>query len=113
MNLKHPFKWLHFQLDVILLNVQWYCRYAFYRDLEEMMREWGVEVELSTLYRWVQRYALEINKRCRPHLRPTKRFWRVNETYIQVEGKWKYLYRLDSAGNTLDFLLSRTLARIV
>lgn len=33
--------------------------------------------------------------------------WRVDETYISVKGKWKYLYRaVDSAGNTIDFLLS-------
>ena len=48
-----------------------------------------------------------LDKRCRPHLKPTNDSWRVDETYIEVKGKWKYLYRaVDSEGNTLDFLLT-------
>lgn len=59
------------------------------------------------VFRWVQQYGPEIDKRCRPHLRPTNDSWRVDETYIEVKGKPKYLYRsVDSAGNTLDFLLT-------
>ena len=78
-----------------------------YRQLEEMMCERGVEVDHCTLYRWVQKYAPEINKRCRPHLKLTNDSWRVDETYLKVKGKWKYLYRaVDSEGNTLDFLLA-------
>lgn len=53
------FKWRHFQSDIILLNVRWYCRYALsYRDLEEMMRERGIEVDHATINRWVLKYAL-------------------------------------------------------
>ena len=55
----------------------------------------------------VQRYGPEIDKRCRPRLKLTNDSWRVDETYIEVKGKWKYLYRaVDSTGNTLDFLLT-------
>ena len=102
------FKWRHFLPDVILLNVRWYCRYALsYRDLEEMMAERGVEVDHSTLNRWVLKYAPELDKRIRPYLNSTNDSWRVDETYIQVKGKWKYLYRaVDSVGDTLDFMLS-------
>ena len=102
------FKWRHFVPDVILLNVRWYCRYALsYRDLEEMMAERGVEVDHSTINRWVLSYAPELDKRVRPHLTLTNDSWRVDETYIQVKGAWKYLYRaVDSRGNTLDFMLS-------
>lgn len=102
------FKWRHFQADIILLNVQWYCRYTLsYRDLEEMMQERGIEVDHSTINRWVLKYAPELDKRIRPHLRPTNDSWRVDETYVKVKGAWKYLYRaVDSEGNTLDFLLS-------
>ncbi len=102
------FKWRHFLPDVILLNVRWYCRYPVsYRDLEEMMQERGVEVDHSTLNRWVLKYAPELDKRIRPHLKQTNDSWRVDETYIKVKGQWKYLYRaVDSDGNTLDFLLS-------
>jgi transposase-like protein len=59
------------------------------------------------VYRWIQAYAPELDKRCRPQLKPTNDSWRVDETYIKVKGKWKYLYRaVDSLGNTLEFMLS-------
>lgn len=55
----------------------------------------------------VQEYSPEIDKRYRPHLRITNDSWRVDETYIEVKGKPKYLYRaVDFQGNTLAFLLS-------
>lgn len=93
---------------MILLNVRWYCRYALsYRELEEIMRERGIEVDHSTLNRWVLKYAPELDKRIRPHVGLTNDSWRVDETYVKVKGVWKYLYRaVDSAGNTLDFMLS-------
>ena len=54
----------------------------------------------------MQRYAPQLDKQCRLHLKPTNDSWRVDAPYIRVKGKWKYLYRaVDSAGNTLDFLL--------
>ena len=101
------FKWRHFLPEIILLNVRWYCRYALsYRDLEEMMAERGIEVDHSTINRWVLKYAPELDKRIRPHLNQTNDSWRVDETYIKVKGEWKYLDRaVDSEGNTLDFLL--------
>ena len=71
------------------------------------MLERGLTVDHTTVYRWVQTYAPEIDKRCRPHLKSTNDSWRVDETYIEVKGEWKYLYRaVDSEGNTLDFMLS-------
>ena len=108
--MSHPvlFKWKHFQPEIILLNVRWYCRYALsYRDLEEMMAERGLSVDHSTINRWVLQYGPELDKRCRPHLRPTNDSWKVDETYVKVKGAWKYLYRaVDSSGQTLDFMLS-------
>jgi transposase-like protein len=72
-----------------------------------MMQERGVEVDHSTINRWVLRYAPELDKRIRPHLKTTNDSWRVDETYIKIKGVWKYLYRaVDSEGNTLDFMLS-------
>ena len=102
------FKWRHFLPEIILLNVRWYCRYALsYRDLEEMMAERGIEVDHSTINRWVLKYAPELDKRIRPRLKQTNDSWRVDETYIKVKGQWKYLYRaVDSEGKTIDFLLS-------
>lgn len=103
-----PFKWRHFEGEIILLCVRWYLRYALsYRDLEEMMEDRGLSVDHTTVYRWVQHYAPELDKRCRPHLKGTNDSYRVDETYVKVKGQWKYLYRaVDSEGNTLDFLLS-------
>jgi IS6 family transposase len=55
----------------------------------------------------LQAYAPELNKRCRPHLKPTNKSYRIDETYIRVKGEDKYLYRaLDSTGQTIDFLLT-------
>lgn len=71
------------------------------------MAERGIEVDHSTINRWVLKYAPELDKRIRPHLKQTNDSWRVDETYIKVKGQWKYLYRaVDSQGKTLDFLLS-------
>jgi transposase, IS6 family len=110
MTEQHPFKWRHFRVDIILLCVRWYLRYSLsYRDLEEIMLERGLHVDHTTIYRWVQQYAPEMEKRCRPHLKPTTDSWRVDETYIKIKKEWMYLYRaIDSEGNTLDFWLSST-----
>ncbi len=71
------------------------------------MQERGVQVDHSTIHRWVLKYAPELDKRIRPHLKPTNDSWRVDEIYIEIKGTWKYLYRaVDSQGNTLDFMLS-------
>ena len=60
-----------------------------------------------TVFRWIQAYALELEKRIRSHLRLSNSSWRVDETYIRVKGHWTYLYRaVDSRGQTIDFLLS-------
>jgi transposase, IS6 family len=83
-------------------------RYSLsYRDLEEMMEERSLAVDHTTIYRWVQAYAPELERRLRPHLRLTNDSYRVDETYIKVKGAWKYLYRaVDSTGQTIDFMLS-------
>jgi transposase-like protein len=61
------FKRRRFPVEIILLCVRWYCKYGIsYRDLAEMMQERGVAVAPSTIFRWVQRYAPEIEKRMRP-----------------------------------------------
>ena len=102
------FKGRHFEAEIIVLCVRWYLRYGLsFRNLEEIMAERNLHVDHVTIWRWVQRYAPELNRRCRPELRPTNASWRVDETYLRVAGKWTYLYRaVDSRGATIDFLLS-------
>jgi transposase-like protein len=102
------FKWRQFEPEVILLAVGWYLRFSLsYRDLEELLAERGLHADHVTVWRWVQRYAPEMERRLRRRLEPTNDSWRVDETYIRVKGKWVYLYRaLDSTGATIDFLPS-------
>jgi transposase-like protein len=104
----NPFKWRHFPGEVILHCVRWYLRYPLaYEHVSELLAERGVEVDASCIWRWVQEYGPELDKRCRPHLKSTKKSYRTDETYIKVKGKDKYLYRaVDSTGQTIDFLLT-------
>jgi len=75
------------------------------------MAERGVHVDRTTIYRWVQRYAPEMEKRLRwQWSRPKSRSWRIDETYVIVRGRWAYLYRaVDKFGNTIDFYLGSRL----
>ena len=102
------FKRRHFEAEIIVVCVRWYLRYPLsFRQLEEIMSERNLNVDHVTIWRWVQRYAPELNRRCRPQIRDTNRSWRVDETYCRVAGRWTYLYRaVDSTGATIDFLLS-------
>jgi IS6 family transposase len=108
MNPRAPFKGRQYPGEVIIGCVRWYLRYPLsYEHVSEMMTERGVPVDASCIWRWVQAYAPELDKRCRPHLKPTNKSYRIDETYIKVKGEDKYLYRaLDSTGQTIDFLLS-------
>jgi transposase, IS6 family len=77
-----------------------------YRDLQLMLLDRGVEVDHTTIFRWIQAYAVNLEKQLRPHLRTRNGSWRVDETYVKVKGRWMYLYRaVDSRGQTIDFLL--------
>jgi IS6 family transposase len=108
MQATNPFKWRHYQAEMILLCVRWYLRYSLsYRELEEMMAERGLTVDHSTIARWVLAYAPELERRVKPQLKPTNDSWRVDETYIKVKGEWMYQYRaVDSDGQTVEFWFS-------
>jgi putative transposase len=100
-------KRLHYPLDVIVLCVRWYVAYSLnLRNLEEMMAERGVEVDHSSVHRWVIKLVPLFEKAFRRRKRPVRKSWRMDETYVKVKGQWKYRYRaVDKQGNTVDFLL--------
>jgi len=73
------FKWRQFEPEVILLAVGWYLRFSLsYRDVEELLAERGLLVDHVTVWRWVQRYAPEMERRLRSRLEPTNDSWRVD-----------------------------------
>jgi IS6 family transposase len=92
---------------IVLVCVRWYCKCGTsYRDLAEMMLKRGVEVDSSTIMRWVHRYAPELEKRARAYQRYGSTSWRVDETYVRVGRRWKCLFRaVDKHGVLIDFML--------
>jgi IS6 family transposase len=78
------FKGRQFTAEVILWAVRWYLMFPVsYRDLELMLQDRGVSVDHTTIFRWIQAYAAELEKRIRPHLRPNNGSWRVDESVPQ------------------------------
>ena len=102
------FKGKHYKKDMILQSVRWYLAYALsYRDIEELMKERGFEVDHSTINRWVIHYSPLLEKAFHEKKRHPGSRWRLDETYIKVKGEWKYYYRaVDKSGETIDFLLT-------
>ena len=101
-------KRMRFPLDVILMCIRWYVAYPLsYRHVEEMMKERGVDVDHSSISRWAIRFLPLLEKVFRQYKRQVGGSWRMDETYVKVNGDWKYLYRaVDKAGKTVDFLLT-------
>lgn len=104
------FKGRHFDRSVILLCVRWYLAYNLsLRDLEEMMAERGLNVDHSTVHRWVVHFSPQLLERFNRRKRPVTGKWHLDETYIKVRGQWTYLYRaIDSVGDTVEFFFSET-----
>ena len=102
------FKGSRFEREIVLWGARWYVAYPIsYRQLEEMMEERGVEVDHSTLNRWVLKYVPLLDQAFRGRKRRVGCSWRMDETYVRIRGQWKYLYRaVDKAGNIVDFLLT-------
>jgi len=99
----------HFDRQIIILCVSWYTSFRLsFRDLVIMMADRGISLAHTTILRWVQHYLPEFEKRWKRYARAVGGSWRMDETYIEVRGRWAYLYRaVDKAGNTVDFFLSR------
>lgn len=90
-----------------MLFVYMKCRFSLsYRDLEEMADIRGASIDHATIQRWIIRFVPLIDKQVRARKKPVGSSWRMDETYIKVNGRWVYLYRaVDSLGNTIEFLL--------
>src|SRR4029450_4510260 len=98
------FKGAHFPKEAILIGVRWYVAYPLStRHVEELMEERGVEVDHSTINRWVIKYSPQLEEAFPRRKRPVWVSWRMDETYIKVKGQWRYLYRaVDKHGHTID-----------
>jgi transposase-like protein len=102
------FKGFRFPTEIIVLTVRWYLRYGLsYRDLEEILAERGIEVDHVTLYRWVQRFTPLLADAARPCRHAVGNRWFVDETYVKVAGRWRYVYRaVDEHRQIIDVYVS-------
>ena len=91
-----------------MVAVRWYLRYGLsYRDVEELLAERGIEVDHVTVYRWVQRFTPLLADAARLARHSPGDRWYVDETYVKVNGVWRYVYRaVDQHGQVIDVLLS-------
>lgn len=103
------FKGRHFNQDIITVAVGYCFRFNLsYRDVVEIMADRGVSVHHTTIMRWVHHYGAIFQMLWRRHKQSTSQSWRVDETYIKINGSWNYLYRaIDNQGLTLDFSLRK------
>jgi putative transposase len=101
-----------FPKSIIIQAVYFKLRFSLsYRDVEEIMRIKGVEVDHATIQRWVFKFMPEIQMHKRKKV--VGKRWRMDETYIKVKGARRYLYRaVDRDGNTIDFLLTKRRQRM-
>ena len=76
------------------------------RDLEETMEIRGLSADHATIQRWVDAFHHSLQSWFPNLEKPVNKSSRMDETYIKIKGKWRYLYRaVESTGQTIDFLL--------
>ena len=102
------FAGFYFPPDVIVLAVRWYLRFALsYRDVEEVLADRGIDVDHVTIYRWTQRFTPLLAEAARPCRHAVGDRWQVDETYVKVAGRWRYVYRaIDQSGQVVDVFVS-------
>jgi transposase-like protein len=105
---RSAFAGFRFPPDIIVVAVRWYLRFGLsYRDVEELLAERGVEADHVTVYRWVQRFTPLLAKAARPCRHAVGDRWFVDETYVKVAGRWRYIYRaIDQFGQVIDVFAS-------
>lgn len=104
----NPFKHHRFPPDIILCAIRRYCRYALScRDVRDLPAERGIDVDASTIHRRVRKFGPEIAKRSIKHWFWRGLNWHVDETYVRVGKKWRYLWRaVDQRGQLIDYRLT-------
>jgi transposase, IS6 family len=102
------FKGFRFPPEIIVLAVRWYLRYGLsYRDVEELLAERGIEVDHVSVFRWVQCFTPLLVDAARPCRHSVGTRWFVDETYVKVAGRWRYVYRaVDQYGQIIDVYVS-------
>jgi IS6 family transposase len=91
ITVSNPFKWRRDQGDIILWCVRWYLRYPIsFAQMAEMAAERGLATTASCMWRWLQVYGPEIDRRCRPHLKRTNRSWQRDDIYINIKGRDRF-----------------------
>jgi transposase-like protein len=105
---RSAFAGFRFPPDVIVLAVRWYLRFGLsYRDVEQLLAERGIEADHVTVYRWVQRFTPLLAEAARPCRHAVGHRWWVDETYVKVAGRWRYVYRaIDQFGQVIDVFVS-------
>ena len=103
------FKHHRYPKAIILQAVYFKLRFTLsYRDVEELLSIRGVKVDHSTIQRWIYKFTPMIEANMHRRKRQVCTSWRMDETYIKVGGKDRYLYRaVDKYGDTIDFLLTK------
>lgn len=108
------FKHHRYPKAIILQAVYFKLRFTLnYRDVEELLQIRGVKVDHSTIQRWVFKFSPIIEKNMHKRKHSVGNSWRMDETYIKVGGKDRFLYRaIDKEENTVDFLLTKRRQRM-
>src|SRR5215208_8064463 len=105
---RSAFAGFRFPPDVIVVAVRWYLRFGLsFRDVEELLAERGIQVDHVTVFRWVQRFTPLLAEAARPCRHGVGDRWQVDETYVKVAGKWRYVYRaIDQFGQVIDVFVT-------
>jgi putative transposase len=99
--------------DVVFMVLLWRFRYKLsLRDLSEMFLQTGFTFTHETIRNWEERFGPLLAEKLKAYRKKNTAYspkWLVDETYVQVEGEWCYLYRaVDRLGNLVDVRLSKT-----